>query len=174
MDFFQFRERLQEGPAYRKRFNNSDQTMRLNISGSRRGPGASFTVRTPNATGLGASWNTKSGMTFALRGTGLRWDVGKTSKKREKAKAAKSAAILKGLDKWYNSGAGQAIFDYIADFDPYKEMPELVGVIESISSLQDLFNDESGELMLLTLENLLLLNTRLASDIFQIHLKEVP
>lgn len=59
-----FRKRLGKGP-------------KLNISHSKsNGFGASLSVGSKNKKGLGWNYNTKSGFTLSLRGTGIKWEFG--------------------------------------------------------------------------------------------------
>ena len=91
---------------YRKRFSNQ-KGFRLNLHGSRKGLSGSYSLYTKKKKGaLAANWNSKTGVTLSIHGTGLRWmqsqkGKGKTGKTREqisKDSAAKKAAYRSGVE----------------------------------------------------------------------------
>ena len=80
-------------PAYyRKRISNG-KGFRLNLHGSKKGLGASYSLHTKKKKGqMAMTWNSKRGFTLSIHGTGLRWQSsqkgkGKTGKTREQISA---------------------------------------------------------------------------------------
>ena len=80
-------------PAYyRKRISNG-KGFRLNLHGSKKGLGASYSLHTKKKKGqMAMTWNSKRGFTLSIHGTGLRWQSsqkgkGKTVKTREQISA---------------------------------------------------------------------------------------
>jgi hypothetical protein len=91
---------------YRKRLSNN-KGFRLNLHGSRKGLSGSYSFYSKKEKGKPAlTWNSKTGVTFSIHGTGLRWQQsqkgkGKTGKTREqisKDAAAKKAAYISGVE----------------------------------------------------------------------------
>ena len=84
-------------PAYyRKRISNG-KGLRLNLHGSKKGLGASYSLHSKKKKGQAAvTWNSKRGFTLSIHGTGLRWQSsqkgkGKTGKTREQISADSKA-----------------------------------------------------------------------------------
>ena len=144
MDYFKFREGLDElveGPQYRKRVP-VNKNVRLNISGSRKGPGASLSFHSSNSTGLGATYNTKQGLTISLRGTGLRWQVGKGESRTKIAAKKRGNALQDSITKFLytgrGGGAGNALLSIASRINPFEshsELEEIGKVIET--AMQD-------------------------------------
>ena len=66
---------------YRKRIK-LDKGLYLNFGHSKsNGLGFSLSSRSTNTKGLGWNFNSKNGLSLALRGTGLRWTFGSKAKK---------------------------------------------------------------------------------------------
>jgi len=91
---------------YRKRLSNN-KGFRLNLHGSRKGLSGSYSFYSKKEKGKPAlTWNSKTGITLSIHGTGLRWQQsqkgkGKTGKTREqisKDAAAKKAAYISGVE----------------------------------------------------------------------------
>ena len=93
-------------PAYyRKRISNQ-KGFRLNLHGSKKGLGASYSLHTKKKKGqMAVTWNSKRGFTLSIHGTGLRWQSsqkgkGKTGKTREQISAdAKRNREAKAAEK---------------------------------------------------------------------------
>ena len=91
---------------YRKRISNQ-KGFRLNLHGSRKGLSGSYSLYTKKKKGeLAANWNSKTGITLSIHGTGLRWQQsqkgkGKTGKTREQISRdseAKKAAYRRDVE----------------------------------------------------------------------------
>lgn len=74
---------------WRKRVGSKSTKANFSYSKSN-GFGASYSLRSSNSKGLGWNYNSKKGMTIALRGTGLRWELGGATQKNTKRKSNKA------------------------------------------------------------------------------------
>ena len=97
---------LPEPPSMMAKRISNQKGFRLNLHGSKKGLGASYSLHTKKKKGqMAVTWNSKRGFTLSIHGTGLRWQSsqkgkGKTGKTREQISAdAKRDRAAKAAEK---------------------------------------------------------------------------